>query len=98
MVVETLIEILYNWIKSSWQISAVAIKYALAAFLIYELANRKELVELQKELVFYGRYMVAVVVFSGLVFSLADITVEPVVPYVGEFVALFFYGYLFWEY
>ncbi len=98
MVAETLIGILYNWVESSWQVSTVVIKYALAAFLIYELVNRKELVDIQEDFVFYGRYMVAAVVASGLVFSLTGVTVEPVIPYVGEFTALFFYGYLFWEY
>ena len=98
MVVETLIGILYNWVESSWQISAVAIKYALAAFLIYEVTQSKELPEIQEDLVFYGRYIVAAVVASGLVFSLVGVTIEPVIPYIGEFAALFFYGYLFWEY
>lgn len=98
MVVETLIGLLYNWVESSWEVSTVLIKYALLGFILYELANRKELPDIQEDLVFYGRYMVGAVVASGLVLSLAGVNVEPVIPYIGEFAALFFYGYLFWEY
>ncbi len=98
MVAENLIGLLYNWVESSWEVSALVIKYALAAFILYELANKEDLVDIKEDLVFYGRYMVAAVVGSGLILSLTGITLEPVVPYIGEFAALFFYGYLFWEY
>lgn len=93
-----MIGFLYNWIQASWEVSVLLVKYALLLFIAYEFYRGNNFEEARAELSRYSEYFIGLIVSIGLVVSLADIGVTPLIPIVGEFVALVFYAYLFWEY
>lgn len=93
-----MIEFLYSWIQSSWEVSAFIVKYALLVFAAYEFSIGSNLAEARADLNRYSHYFVIAIVLVALPLSIANVEVVPVIPVIGEFVALVFYGYLFWEY
>lgn len=98
LVIELITEFLYQWIKSSWLASAILIKYVLTAFLGYEIIQQKDLEEVKEDFHNHSHYIVGLMVATGLILHLANLSPQPVIPIIGEVTALAFYGYLFWDY
>jgi hypothetical protein len=98
LVIETIFEFLHQWVKSSWLVSTILVKYILIGFLGYELFQRKDLESIKQDLQDHGDLFVGLIVLTGLILHLANLSPEPLVPVIGEVTALAFYAYLFWKY
>lgn len=98
MAIETIFEFLYQWIKSSWLASTILVKYILIGFLGYKLVQKKDLENIKQDLHSQSNRFVGLLVLTGLILQLGNLSPEPLVPVVGEVTALVFYAYLFWKY
>lgn len=93
-----MIGFLYNWIQTSWEVSAIVVKYALLVFAGYQVSLGSNMAEARADLNRYSHYFIAAIILISLPLSITGVEVVPVIPIIGEFVALAFYAYLFWEY
>lgn len=93
-----MIGFLYNWIQASWEVSAIVVKYALLVFAAYHISLGSNLEEARADLNRYSHYFIAAIVLIALPLSVTSVEIAPIIPVIGEFVALVFYAYLFWEY
>lgn len=93
-----MISFLYNWIQASWEVSAVLVKYALLVFASYQFYLGNNLAEARADIQRYSHYFIALIILIALPLSITGVEISPVIPVIGEFVALAFYAYLFWEY
>lgn len=98
MAIETIFEFLHQWIKSSWLASTILVKYLLIGFLGYELVQKKDPEKIKEDFHSYSHHFVGLIVLTGLILNLGNLSPEPLVPVIGEVTALVFYAYLFWKY
>lgn len=90
---------IYTWVQHSWIFATVAVKYVLVANVL-ELAYRNELeIEDFVEIVeSRAPETVTGIAGIGLFMSLLDAEISAFAPVVSEFIALVYFGFLFWRY
>ena len=99
MVLQLLASAIYGTVESSWAFSTVFIKYFLLIAAIYSLQKREEFFERLNSFVMdYSREAVISIVLVGLISMIAGITYTPVLVNVSSFIALLYFGYLFWKF
>lgn len=103
MVFELFIDTGRNIIEHSWMVSTVIVKYMLIAHLLVVLKSSNfqsfELDSFREILLVYSIPSVFFIVLLGSLTYAAGISVEPLVfGVLGEFLALSYFAYLFWEY
>lgn len=99
MVLQVLTAFLYEWVSSSWMIATLTLHVVLLLHLA-KLGIEKELSfeRFEEMVVRYSRIVVLGIVVLGLAAHLARFEVEPPFKLFGQFVALFYFGFLFWRF
>lgn len=90
---------LYEAVRQTWFISAVVLKYFLAA-LIFSMLYRKEfsLEKLEGNILDYGKPVLLGVTALGFVFTTIGFSITPGFRFISELVAVILLGFLFWKY
>jgi len=99
MVLETVISFIYQTVSHTWAVATVALKFILVLYVV-ELARRRDInfesfMEIVEDL---ARETVLVMILLGAVFANVGVEPEPLIPVVGEAVALGYFALLFWRY
>lgn len=90
---------LYEAVRQTWFISAVVLKYFLAALILSMLyRNELSLDKLQENLLDYGKPVLLGVTALGFVFSTTGFSITPGFRFISELVAVLLLGFLFWKY
>jgi len=90
---------LYEAVRQTWFVSAVVLKYFLAA-LVFTMLYRKEfsLEKLEENILNYGKPVVLGTGVLGFVFAATGFSITPGFRFISELIAVFILGFLFWKY
>lgn len=99
MVLQALTSFLYEWVSSSWMIATLTLHVVLLLHLV-KLGVEKELSfeRFEEMVVRYSRIVVLGIVVLGLVSHLIGFQMQPPLKLFSQFIALFYFGFLFWRF
>lgn len=90
---------IYSWIKASWQVSAVVMKYFVLTNIAYLLLkNSLSFQRFEEKILDTAKPVILFIAVLGLFFSLAGISVTPFFKLFSQVVAVLTLGFIFWRY
>lgn len=99
MVLQVLTSFAYDWVSSSWMITTLTIEVILVlhlAKLFYD--ENFSFQHLEETVVRYSRLVVLIIVTLGLAALVSGFEAEPPFKLLSEFLALLYFGFLFWRF
>ena len=95
----TLIGFMYDLVQSTWLAASVLMKYFLAGVILRSIQLEDLSIEsLGDRTLEYGKYIVIGTGLIGLVITLTNINLQPVLLFPSQLIAVGVLGYLFWKY
>ncbi|MFB6190484.1 MAG: hypothetical protein ABEJ91_02840 [Candidatus Nanohaloarchaea archaeon] len=99
MPLQLIVSAVYQTVRHSWLVAAVAVKYILIAYFLDLLRSGElEIGSFQKSVKNYSGETVAGIVVAGFVLAVLNYQPSPLLRPFSEFVALAYFAYLFWIY
>ncbi|WEL23992.1 hypothetical protein [Candidatus Nanohalovita haloferacivicina] len=96
---QTLVAIGHEIVRSSWIAASVLVKYYLAATVLYLLYRKDLNIEsFQENLVDNSRTVIFSLLGLGIVLAVSGLQISPVFGDVSQLIALGYLAYLFWVY
>jgi hypothetical protein len=100
MPLQLIVSAVYQTVRHSWLVAAVAVKYLLLAYVLKLLfrGGGLDLESFRSSIKEHADETVAGIVVAGFVLAVINYQPSPVLRPVSEFVALAYFAYLFWIY
>jgi len=96
---QILTSFLYQWVSTSWTVSLFVLPWIIVLHLAKLFYDEKITFQhFEETVVRYSRIVVLAIVVVGLVANFAGFQAEPPLKLFSQFVALFYFGFLFWRF
>lgn len=96
---QTLVAIGHEIVRSSWIAASILVKYYLAATVLYLLYRKDLSVEsFQENLLDNSRVFILGLLGLGIVLAVSGLDISPVFSDISQLIALGYLAYLFWVY